>query len=157
MGRWSWLPPTPTPGFSSLGAPYLTGLSLAGQSNPHLSACEVSAGAPSTELTGPGHMDGSTKGLKREQKGRIREEECSGKFWVGNHWKSFQSGRSPWLCESGVAWRTQAVGGARASVSRVLVDRGRQSSILTDMIFPPSFLFASRNKRWDRVVPFHRV
>lgn len=84
-------------------------------------------------------MDGSTKGLKREQKGRIREEECSGKFWVGNRWKSFQSGRSPWLCESGVARRTQAVGGARASVSRVLVDRGCQSSTLTDMIFPPSF------------------
>lgn len=50
-----------------------------------MSVCEGSAGAPSTELMGPRHIGGSTKGLKREQKGRIRQEGRAEKFWVENH------------------------------------------------------------------------
>lgn len=37
----------------------LVGIGLSGQSNPHLSAWEGSAGAPSTALLAPGQMDGT--------------------------------------------------------------------------------------------------
>lgn len=37
----------------------LVGMGHSGQSNPHLSAWESSAGAPSTTLLAPGQMDGT--------------------------------------------------------------------------------------------------
>lgn len=65
LGEIMVAPSNTHPWFSSLEAPSLGSVGLAGQSNPHLSAWEGSAGAPSTKLMGLGHMDGSTKGLER--------------------------------------------------------------------------------------------